>query len=267
MVRGAALLLAPLLWIAAVALLPAPLRALPASLEGLLVAALLASPLVVALAVAVASSGLGERPAVVLGLVALAGLVVLGPVEEGARAALRGGLVLWAAGLLGRAFAVVLSRRWPEPHRLFPATVLLALFDLFSVAVGPARQAVDGGLLRALLVPLPAPGGGTPGFVGISDLIAVALLVGWLPRAVLPPGRVVLASMLGLWLALAQAWLTRGAAPALPWILGLVTIAAWPRLGVTAALVRRTARQGAVAALLLGVVAAGIVATRASPSP
>lgn len=267
MIRGGAGLLAPLVWIAAVGVLPARLAALPLTAEGLLVAALLASPIVALLAVAVSGAPLSERTSVLAGLGALAATLALGPVEEGPVAAVRGGLVLWSAGLLGRAFGVVLTRRWPEPHRLFPAAVLFALFDLFSVAVGPARLAVEGGLLRALLVPLPAPGGTTPGFVGASDLVALALLAQWLPTRVLPLPRLVAAGVLGLGCALGQAFLTRSAAPALPWILGLVTAAAWPRLGVTPVILRQTARQAAVAAVVLGAVGAALLATRSPASP
>ena len=260
-------LLPPFLWILAVGLLPPLLAPLPATLEGLLVAALLAAPLAALAAASVAAAPLTDRPAVLLGIAALLALPAIGPVETGWLAALRGGLVLWAAGLLGRAFAAVLVRRWPEPHRLLPAAVGLALCDLFSVAVGPARLAVEGGLLRSLLLPLPVPGGATPGFVGISGLVAIALLRRWLPAAVLSPARLLAAGVVGLWLALGQAYVTRGAAPALPWILGLVTLAAWPRLGITGSILRRTVRLALIAAGLLGLLGALLIATRASATP
>jgi len=232
----------------------------------MLAAALVATPLVTGATLLVASAALPEAASILLALVAALGAVLLGPAEEGPTVAPRAALLLLAAGQLGRSFAGVLARRWPEPWRLVPAAVLLALFDLFSVLVGPARLAVEGGPLRALLLPLPVPGGATPGFVGVSDLVAIALLAGWLPAPVASRLRVGLASAAGLFGALGLAFATRAASPALPWILGAVALVSWPRLGVTRPVLVRTVRLAVLTSLAL-LLASVLLALVRRPTP
>jgi hypothetical protein len=156
----------------------------------------------VGLAAAVVAMGLGLPPAVHAAFILLAGLA------------------------LGDAFADWIAPRLREVSVLVTAAVCLTLFDIWSVRFGPARSATSGGLLERLLLDAPAADGWIR-FLGISDLVVIALLAGLTARRGLGRWRALLAGLCGLLASVAQAYLTRRPAPALPAIGLCFVIAHW----------------------------------------
>jgi hypothetical protein len=253
--RRAGFLLGPLAYAALALALGALCADLPpAELAGKLGAALLGTLLALG---ALAWAGLAP-PA--RDRAALAGLAALGLALPAARLASPGalllpaahaGLLLLAAAGLGEAFADEIHRRLAHPSAVVTAALCLALFDVWSVLFGPAGNAASGGLLKLLLIEVPAPGGWMP-FVGISDLVVVAMLIGLGKRRGWGGTRGLLAGAAGMTLALGQAVLTRHAAPALPWIGAAFCAVAWPQVRPDAQGWRRTGTwAGGTAALLV----------------
>lgn len=187
---------------------------------------------------------------------ALAGLALLGLALVSMRwPALHAAIVLAAAAALGDAFADWVAPRLRDLSVVLTAAVCLALFDVWSVTLGPAHSATAGGFLKRLLLDVPTPGGWL-GFLGISDLVLVALLAGLCRRRGAHAWRALLAGLLGVLASLGQAYLTRRPAPALPWIGGFFALLAWPLLRPDRAGWLRTARWGGLTVAALAVVTA-----------
>jgi hypothetical protein len=244
-------LLGPLLYMAILAVGGLLLSPLPTSVGGVVAAGAVGSILAMLAVARSVASPLGPAVAARLGLLGLLGalgLASLGPAL--AVAPLHAALLLIAAGALGEAFASFISPRLRDASVLVTAAVALALFDGWSVALGPASSAVSGGFLQRLLLEVPAPGGPRP-FVGLSDLVMVALLAGLARERGWGTMRAILAGLAGLELALVQAFVTRHAAPALPAI-GLAFCAAhWDAVRPDASGWRRTGRWAAGSAVAL----------------
>ena len=245
-------LLGPLLYMAILAVGSLLLSPMATSVGGVVAAGAVGSILAILSVSRSVAAPLGSAVAARLGLLSLVGalsMASLGPAQ--AVGPLHAALLLIAAGALGEAFASFISPRLRDTSDLVTAAVALALFDGWSVAFGPASSAASGGFLQRLLLEVPAPGGSKP-FVGISDLVIVALLAGLAREHGWGTKRALLAGLTGLELALVQALVTRHAAPALPAI-GLAFCAAhWEVVRPDAAGWRRTGCWAAGSAVALG---------------
>ncbi|MBS2028669.1 MAG: hypothetical protein JST54_12275 [Deltaproteobacteria bacterium] len=177
-------------------------------------------------AAAIGAMAVGARAKLEMNAAALVGLGAVVGALLATNSALHASLVLVAALGLGAAFAAWVEPRLSDLSVVVTAAVCLALFDFWSVKFGPAHHAATGGFLQRLLLDVPAPDGWTR-FLGISDLLVIALLAELGARRGIGRARVFGAGLLALWASLAQAYVTRGAAPALPWIGALFALAAW----------------------------------------
>lgn len=231
------------------------LPALPDAL-GLLLAAGLFSVL------AVTALALGTRARLPRNTAALAGLVLLAAtVAVSGHPPLHAALLLASAIALGDAFSDWVTPRLRDLSVIFTTAVCLALFDVWSVTLGPAHSATSGGFLSRLLLDAPAPSGWIH-FLGISDLVIVVLLEGVIARRGKRPTRALLAGLLGILASLGQAYLTRRPAPALPWIGAFFAALAWPLVRPDRAGWLRTAKWSGITVAVLAAATAARFAMR-----
>ena len=237
--------LGPALYAALALALEGRLPALPDAMGLVLACAIFSAVAIGALAIG-ARAGLDVNTGALLGLAALVGALLV------KHSTVHAALVLVAALGLGAAFAAWVAPQLEDWSVVVTVAVCLALFDFWSVKFGPAHHAATGGFLQRLLLDVPAPVGWTR-FLGISDLLVIALLAELSARRGLGRARAFGAGLLALWASLAQAYLTRGPAPALPWIGALFAIAAWSTVRPTRAGWMRTARWSGITVALLAV--------------
>lgn len=194
--------------------------------------------------------GLARERAIAAGMVGLLLGFGLHPAEGELLHGLHGLALLVAALGLGEAFADVLAARIRDRSVVLTAALCLGLFDVWSVLRGPAGNATSGGLLEALLLEWPVPGGWLP-FLGVSDLIFTVLLAGLVARWRGSSLAGVLAGAGGIAFSLAVAATFRRPTPALPPMGLLFCLLAWERVRPDTAGWRRTGRWLAGTAALL----------------